>query len=146
MEDATRNVFEVEAKAPMYEYADIKFAMCAIRVLGIILVVAIVAFGLKSRAVFVAGTFGSLLGYIVPEPGIHINGTAEACFMGYLNWTAGHILSCGMVGAVLASGVVVAFQALQRAGRIPKQYSLRTLLLAITAIAATAAIIRFLAA
>jgi hypothetical protein len=129
----------------MYEYADIKFAMCAVRVLGIIFLVAIWAFASKSRAVFVAGTLGSLLGYIVPEPDICIDGTAEGCFMGYLDWTAGHILSCGVAGAFLASSAVAVFQALQRAGRIPKQYSLRTLLLATTAIAAALAIIRFLA-
>ena len=129
----------------MYDYADIEFAMCAVRVLGIILVVAIVAYALKSRAVFVAGSFGSLLGYAVLEPGICIDGTGEGCFMGYLHWSARHVLLWGIGGAVLASAAVVAFQALQRVGRIPRQYSLRTLLLVTTVVAAVAAIIRLLA-
>lgn len=130
----------------MYEYSDIIFAMCAIRVLGIILVVAVAAFALKSRAVFVAGSLGSFLGYVIPEPSICIDGTAEGCFMGRLDWSASHVLSWGICGAVVAVGVVLAFQTLQRAGRIPNQYSLRSLLFAITAMAAMLAIIRLLAA
>ncbi len=129
----------------MYDYADINFAMRAVRVLGIIFVVAITAFALRSRAVLVAGSVGSLLGYIVPERDIYIDGTAEGCFMAYLEWNAGHVLSWGIGGAIVASAAIMTFQALRRAGRVPKQYSLRALLLATAVIAALAAIIRALA-
>jgi len=95
--DTIHGVGKASEADPMYEYSDIKFAMCAFRVLGIILVVAVAAFALKSRAVFVAGSLGSFLGYVIPEPSICIDGTAEGCFMGRLDWSASHVLSWGSV-------------------------------------------------
>lgn len=130
----------------MYDCAYIKFATSAVCVLGIIAACAVAAFALKNRVVFVAGAFGSLLGYIVPVPGMRcMIGPAEAVFMSILELTAEHMLFWGMGGAVAAAVVVANYQALIRSGRIPKQYSLRTLFLLTTAIAAVAAIVRFLA-
>ena len=74
-----------------YEYADFEFAMSAIRVLAIVCVVAFVSYAAKSRSIFLAGTLGSLLGCVAPHGYTHINGTAEACYMGYLHWTASKI-------------------------------------------------------
>lgn len=106
----------------MYYYSDVEFAMCAIRVLGIILVVAFVAFALKSRAVLLAGSFGSLLGYIIPENRGWSNGwagNAEELYLGLLERSAAHVFLWGIVGAGVAS--VVAFQVSRRAGCVSKQ-------------------------
>ena len=125
----------------MYDYGDVEFAMCGVRVLAIILAVAVVAFLAKSRALFVAGAAGSFLGYIVPEAHIHINGTAEACFSGYLERTAGHVFWLGAIGAMTCCVTVAG---LQHSGRLPKQFSLRTLLLTVTGFAMLAAAVHYL--
>src|SRR5687768_3817265 len=125
----------------MYDYGEIECAMCGVRVLALILAVAVVAFIAKSRALFIAGFLGSFLGYVVPEGSRHINGSAEACFRGYLEWTAGHVLLWGAIGAAVGC---VSVAALQHTERLPKQFSLRTLLLAVTAIAILAGAIRYL--
>ena len=82
-----------------YDYADFEFMMCAIRILVIVGVVAVISYVAKSRAMLVAGTLGSLLGCVAPHGGIHINGTAEAVYMGQLHFTASNILWWGVVGA-----------------------------------------------
>ena len=51
-----------------YGLQEIKVATCMVQVLGIILVVAVVAFVAKSRLLFVVGAMGSFLGTIIPEP------------------------------------------------------------------------------
>ena len=83
-------------------YHEILFAMCAVRILTIIGIVAVIAFATKSRAVLAAGALGSLLGYVVPERREYADGTAEAVFMYNLQVSADHILWCGVVGALLA--------------------------------------------
>lgn len=65
--------------------------------------------------------------------------------MGYLDWSASHVLSWGILGAVTAVAVVFGFQSLRRAGRVPTQYSLRSLLFVTAATAAVLTTIRFLA-
>lgn len=122
-----------------YEYADIEFAMCAIRVLAIIGVVAVISFFAKSRAMFVAGALGSLLGCVAPHGGIHINGTAEAIYMGHLHFTAAQMLWWGVTGASIACLAVAIYQRFK-----PRfQFSLRTLLATTSIVAILLGLIQF---
>ena len=114
-----------------YDYADFEFMMCAIRILVIVGVVAVISYAAKSRAMFVAGTLGSLLGCVAPHGGIHINGTAEAVYMGQLHFTASNILWWGVVGASIGCLTVAAIQRFKPSA----QYSLRTILATTTVIA-----------
>lgn len=94
----------------MYEYPDIEFAMCGIRVLMLMLVVVVVAFATRSRVLFITGSIGALSGFVVPEHRIMIDGTAEACFLARLDGTASHILLYGAIGAVVACVAAVTLQ------------------------------------
>ncbi|GEM_PF-1804035 len=126
----------------MYKYGDVEFAACGIAVLGLILVVAVVSFAVQSRTMFILGSIGSFLGCVIPEPSIHIDGTAEGCFIAGLEFTAAHVLQYGAIGAFTSCVAVAVFQCRKPLGR---QYSLRTLLLATTAVAVVLAIFRCLA-
>lgn len=127
----------------MYDMADVEFAVDTVSVLSVVLVVAIVAFGSRSRVVFFAGLLGSCLGFVVPEPQVHMQGTLEGCFMESLKDSASHILFWGIIGAGAAC-VAVAVVQIVRTGRIPRQYSLRTLFLVMTVVAVMMGMVRFL--
>lgn len=126
----------------MYNHGDVEFAACGIVILGLILVVAIVSFAVKSRTMFILGSLGSFLGYVVPEPSIHIDGTAEGCFLAGLEFTAAHVFQYGTIGVFTVCLAVAVFRHKRSLGR---QYSLRSLLLVTTAVAAALAIFRCLA-
>jgi hypothetical protein len=125
-----------------YSYAQIELATCALRVLFIALVVAFVAFAVKSRAVFVAGTIGSLLGFVVPQATAHISGTPEGVYLAYLAGSANHVLLWGIAGATVAC--VGALFVRSRFWRTRFQYSLRTLLIIVTVASLIGALVRLL--
>ena len=114
-----------------YQYADFEFAMCALRILVIVGVVAIISYAAKSRAMFVAGALGSLLGCVAPHGGIHINGTAEAVYMGQLHFTASNIFWWGIIGATFGCLAVAGIQRFKPTS----QYSLSALIATMTVIA-----------
>ena len=114
-----------------YDYADFEFMMCAIRILVIVGVVAVISYAAKSRAMFIAGTLGSLLGIVAPHGGIHINGTAEAVYMGQLHFTASNMLWWGIIGASIGCLVVAGIQRFKPTS----QYTLRTILAVTTVVA-----------
>jgi hypothetical protein len=101
----------------MHAYHEILSATCAVYVLSIVGVVAVVAFVAKSRIIFLAGSLGSLLGYFLPEGGIYPNGTAEAIFMVHLEFSADHVFWHGVFGAVVAT--VITALVLQRLRTTP---------------------------
>ncbi len=87
-----------------YNHAQLELAMCGLRVLPIIAMVAFVAYMAKSRRVFVLGTLGSLLGFVVPEFTVHVQySSAEAAYVGSMTSTANHVLSFGVIGAAIAA-------------------------------------------
>ncbi len=93
-----------------YDLHQIEFAMCWLRVLVIIGAVALVSYAARSRGVFLAGTLGSLLGFVVLEPVVYAQYTsAEAAVMGWLDDAASHALFYGIFGAAAgcATGMVV---------------------------------------
>ena len=100
-----------------YQYADFEFAMCALRILVIVGLVAIISYAAKSRAMFVAGALGSLLGCVAPHGGIHINGTAEAVYMGQLHFTVSNIFWWGIIGATFGCLAVAGIQPVIEWGR-----------------------------
>jgi hypothetical protein len=124
-----------------YDYGDIEFAMCAIRVLAIVAVVAVVSYAFGSRAMFLAGSLGSLLGYVAPHGREYASGMLEAIFISQLQWTAGHILGYGVFGAFVACAAVAGLRAIPRS---KARYSLRALLITMTVIAAIAALVRLM--
>jgi hypothetical protein len=96
-----------------YSYQEIELATSLMRILGIILFVAIAAFFLKSRLIFVCGVLGSLLGFLVPEPKIYAQySSAEGAFLGAIHDHANHILEWGIVGAIfgISIGILGAVQ------------------------------------
>ena len=105
--------------------------MSTVRVLAIVFVVAFVSYAAKSRVMFVAGTLGSLLGCVAPHGYTHINGTAEACYMGHLQWTASNYLWWGITGATIACLGVAGIQRFSPT----KQFSIRTVLAITTVVA-----------
>ncbi|GAB5403105.1 MAG: hypothetical protein Aurels2KO_13360 [Aureliella sp.] len=121
-----------------YDYADFEFMMCAIRILLIVGVVSLISYAAKSRAMFVAGTLGSLLGCVAPHGGIHINGTAEAVYMGQLHFTASNILWWGVIGASIACLTVAGIQHFKPSA----QFNLRTILAITTVIAVVLGLIQ----
>lgn len=60
-------------------------AYFAILVLNIIGVVALIAYVTRSRALFVAGSIGSLLGYVVPPSPFSVDGTPEQQLLGLIS-------------------------------------------------------------
>jgi hypothetical protein len=116
------------------EFNKAMLAACTTRILLVIGVVAVVAYTMRSRDVFLGGVIGSLLGLIVPQavvremvnygPGGHASLTAIA--------RAGqHVLGWGFLGATVGCGLV-AF-AISRNPR--SQFSLRHAIGWMTAIA-----------
>ncbi len=112
--------------------------MSAVRVLAIVCVVAFVSYAAKSRIMFVAGTLGSLLGCIAPHGYIHINGTAEACYVGHLHWTASNYFWWGITGATIACLAVAGIQRFAPT----KQFSVRTILAFTTVVAVVLGLIQ----
>jgi hypothetical protein len=78
-------------------------AMSLMRVLHVVLGVALLAFILRSRLIFLAGTIGRLLGLLIPEPpqGCTLYSNAEAASMGAMCSRADHALNCALLGAML---------------------------------------------
>lgn len=119
-----------------YGHDHIQLAMCGVRILAIIAVVAIVSCAARSWMAFVAGTVGSTLGFVVPEPAIYAQyHSFEGAYLGGLADTANHVLFYGIIGASLACAGAICGQQWWR--ERPLQYSLRTAFLVLTA-AATA--------
>jgi hypothetical protein len=89
-----------------FSLQEIKAATCMVHILGIILVVAVVAFFVKSRLLFLVGTMGSFLGIIIPERKIYISfSNGEAAFMWVIDYAASHVLTWGIVGAILGMAI-----------------------------------------
>lgn len=83
-----------------YDLHQIEFAMCWVRILALIGAVALVSYATRSRAVFVVGAIGSLLGFAVPEPVVYAQySSAEAAALNWLDGVAKHVLFYGMLGA-----------------------------------------------
>jgi hypothetical protein len=91
-----------------YSLQQIELATCMMSVLGIILVVAVVAFVTRSRLLFLGGAIGSFVGFIIPEPKNMIDcSSAEGAFLAAIHEVAHHVLTWGIVGAFV--GALIGF-------------------------------------
>jgi hypothetical protein len=92
-----------------YGLEEIELATCLVQILGIILVVAVVAFVARRRVLFFGGAIGSFLGLIIPERKIYVSySNAEAAFIGVIDDAASHVLTWGIVGAILGAAIAFA--------------------------------------
>jgi hypothetical protein len=117
------------------EYDAFEFATIAIRILLIIAAVAMLSCAMKSRLMFFAGLLGSFCGYIVPySTGNRVSGDWHGIVLSHIEWRMEHVLNHGILGAILACGIIAAVQFY----RNPKiQYSICAILLVTAAIALT---------
>lgn len=127
----------------IYSREQIELAMCVIRVLPIIALVAVASFAVKSRTAFLLGSAGALLGFAVPEPYAFTHySSGEAAYMGSLTDAADHVLFWGMIGACAGfAGPTCLPRAVRR---LRFQLSLRTSLIVMTAVALVLGLIRFI--
>jgi len=129
--------------AVLYSYHETEFAICSVRILAIILVVTVVSYLANNRGMFIAGTLGSLVGFVIPQSHRHSSYASGAdAFMGSIHRTADHLMFCGMVGAIV--GCFVVFMCSNGDGERQNKYSLRTLFLLTTAAAIVFAVFRLL--
>lgn len=94
----------------MIEVEDIMFAMHVIPLLVITVLVAVSAFALQRREVFLTGVAGAVMLSLVPQRMICAEyRTVEAAVMGMFNDIYEHAWFCGVVGAFLGAvaGVII---------------------------------------
>jgi hypothetical protein len=97
-----------------YSLRQIELATALVWVLGLVVVAAVIAFVARRRSLFLGGTVGSFLGFVVPEPrNESICSTVEAAFPVAINDYVSHIVTWGALGAITG----LAFGALMARGR-----------------------------
>jgi hypothetical protein len=94
----------------MSTYLEFELARRILCVLVIVFWVALVAFAAKNRTLFVAGTVGSLLGFVPSGIVRQINGTGEQIFMAQLGFATSDAFWSALVGAIALGLVAVMFQ------------------------------------
>ncbi len=99
----------------MIEVEDIKFAMHVIPLLVITVLVAVSAFALQRREVFLTGVAGAVMLSLVPQRMICAEyRTVEAAVMGMFNDIYEHAWFWGIVGAFLGSAAGVSIVSLYK--------------------------------
>ncbi len=117
-------------------YVEPEFAAQGVVVLMLMLGVAIFAYVVRSRAVFLLGCVGSLLGLVIPQPRVYGQYTSiEGEFMAYLRDVTAHVLVWGVIGVVAACSA--AWYLFPARGKRPSmaRFSVRGLLIAVAVIA-----------
>jgi len=91
----------------VYERDQIEFAMCGVRLLSIVAVVAIGSYVAKSRIAFLLGSAGAFVGLDVPQQraACTLYRSVEAAYLGYLEDSANHVLFFGIIGASIGWGL-----------------------------------------
>jgi hypothetical protein len=90
----------------IYDYQDIALASAMVRILGIVLVVALIAYIVKGRSLFIGGTIGSFLGFLIAEPKCYSEyNSIEGAFIGGISDYSRHILNWGIIGSIIGMGV-----------------------------------------
>ena len=84
-----------------YDIFTIWNATCAVRILAVILLVALLGYFTKSRLIFLVGSIGSLLGFTLEPPRSTIG------FVHNLYLMADHLYVWGVIGATLASAPIL---------------------------------------
>jgi len=86
---------------------EVIYAKAGLFQLGLLAVVALIAFGLRSRLTFLLGGLGTQLGLAIPRPRIYANySSVEGAVMGVINDSVEHLEFWAFVGASL--GVILA--------------------------------------
>ncbi len=108
----------------------------AVIVLTLVLGVAVFAYVSRSRATFLLGSVGSLLGLVIPQPRVYAQyASIEGEAMGYLRDVTGHVLFWGVIGAILASAAARHLFPPRAPRRSLARFSLGGLLIAVAIIA-----------
>lgn len=94
----------------MATYQHDEFLFRSFSVLILILGVAFVAYALRNRTLFIAGTLGSLTGFGSEGSGRKINGSGDAIYMARLHFAASDAFWGGLIAAVAFGLLVLLFQ------------------------------------
>jgi len=84
----------------MLSLREIAYATAGSWQLGVLIVVAVIAFLAGSRLVFVLGLVGLLLGFVIPRPNVRADySSVEGAYLGALNAIVDHTVLWSLVGA-----------------------------------------------
>ena len=90
----------------VYEREQIDLAMCGVRLLPIVALVAIGSYVARSRIAFLLGLAGAFIGLIVPARIVYAQYSGvDAAYMGSLADSANHVLFYGIIGASIGWGL-----------------------------------------
>lgn len=80
---------------------EIAYSKAGIWQLGLLISVTAIAYFARSRRLFLMGTLGTFLGYMVPRRIVYTNyQSVEGAFMGAVNATVHHLVFWAIVGSV----------------------------------------------
>jgi hypothetical protein len=87
---------------------EIAYSKAGIWQLGLLISVAAIAYFARSRRLFLMGTLGTFLGYIVPQRIVYTNyRSVEGAFMGAVYAAANHLVFWAVVGATVCVTLVL---------------------------------------